>query len=197
LPSPPYQLLWAAIGLFLTIGGTFIVAFITNLPWQWAESGVQVYPLNVTYQIAAVLLVACVGGPFAGSLAQIAYIAVGLLVWPVFTHGGGLTYIQEPSFGYLVGFIPGAWICGSLAFKRPGQLESFAYSCLWGLLAIHLTGIAYLIGLHLFSSVGGGWAALWEGLRHYSLSLWILPGQLAMVCTVSVCAYALRRLLFY
>ncbi|NJL02980.1 MAG: biotin transporter BioY [Spirulinaceae cyanobacterium SM2_1_0] len=194
-PSVPYKLSWALIGLFLTIGGTFVVAFITNLPWKWAEEGIQVYSLNVNYQIAAVLLVACLGGPLAGSLAQLAYIAVGLSGLQVFYLGGGINYVQEPAFGYLLGFIPGAWLCGLLAFKRDVQLESLAYSCLCGLLAIHVTGILYLIGLHLFSAIGGGWAALWSDFLN--LSVHILPGQLAIVCAVSVLAYILRRLMFY
>ncbi len=195
LLSTPYKLLWAAIGLLLTIGGTFVVAFITNLPWKWASEGVQVYSLNVSFQIAAVLLIACLGGRFAGSLAQIAYIAIGLAGLQVFYLGGGLDYVQQPAFGYLLGFIPGAWICGSLAFKRPVQLEHLAYSCLCGLFAIHFTGIAYLIGMHLFSAIGGGWGALWQDFLNHSIR--ILPGQLAIVCAVSVWAYVLRRLMFY
>lgn len=193
--SIPYKLLWALIGVFLTIGGMFVVAFITNVPWKWPEEGVQVYALNTSYQIAAVLLVACLGGPWAGSLAQVAYLAIGLAGLPVFYNGGGLDYIQQPSFGYLLGFIPGAWICGYLAFGQPVKLEALARSGLWGLAAIHATGIAYLLGMHLFSPLGGGWRALWSDFLSHSV--WILPSQLAIVCAMAVCAYGLRRLLFY
>jgi biotin transport system substrate-specific component len=30
--------MWALIGLFLTIGGTLIEAFITNAPWAWSQN---------------------------------------------------------------------------------------------------------------------------------------------------------------
>jgi len=34
-----------------------------------------------------------------------------------FAQGGGIDYPKQPQFGYLLGFIPGAWVCGFLAFQ--------------------------------------------------------------------------------
>ena len=70
------------------------------------------FSLGVTYQIGGVLLVGCLGGKNAGALSQIAYLVMGLTLLPVFADGGGIGYVKLSQFGYLLGFIPGAWICG-------------------------------------------------------------------------------------
>ncbi|MDB9312390.1 biotin transporter BioY [Spirulina sp. CS-785/01] len=202
-PHPPskrrlarvYVVLWAIIGLALTIGGTLIPAAITNVPWHWSEDGLQVHPLMVTCQVGAVLLVGCLGGETAGAIAQLAYLILGLFWQPIFTHGGGLEYIQEPTFGYLLGFIPGAWLCGRIAFRTHAKLETLALSSFAGLFTIHGAGVLYLMGLHLFSPIGDGILALIHAILRYSL--YPLPGQLVVVCAVSVIAFFLRRILFY
>lgn len=187
------QLLWSLIGLLLTISGTFLQAYATNAPWGWSEHGIQTIPLGVTYQIGAVLLVGCLGGSNAGALSQIAYLILGLSWLFVFAQGGGLGYFQLPNFGYLLGFVPGAWVCGYLAFRVPAKLESLASSCLCGLLIIHLCGLTYLILNQIFH-----WSSqlpLLQSVLKYSV--YPLPGQLAVVCAVTVLAYVLRLILFY
>lgn len=188
--SAPLELIWALIGLLLTIGGTFLEASIASPSWNGIQEGIPIHSLGVTYQIGAVLLVGCLGGKNAGALSQIAYVALGLMWLPVFTEGGGLDYIQQPTFGYLLGFIPGAWVCGWLAFKMTLRLESLAFSCVCGLLSVHAIGLIYLAINLLFDA-----QTLIDGVFKYSV--YPLPGQLAVVCAVTVLAFILRRLMFY
>ncbi|MBD1868389.1 biotin transporter BioY [Leptolyngbya sp. FACHB-671] len=193
--TPPTELLWALIGLILTIGGTFLEAFTTNLPWNWSQDGVQTYSLQVNFQVGAVLLVGCLGGKRAAALSQIAYLILGLTRFPVFTQGGGLDYIYQPSFGYLLGFIPGAWVCGSFAFRLPSRLESLAFSCLSGLFTIHATGLGYLIATYMLRWVDINALSFPQAVLNFSI--YPIPGQLAVVCAVTVLAFALRHLMFY
>jgi len=191
----PTELLWALIGLLLTIGGTFLEAYITNVPWNWTQQGVQAHSLGITYQIGAVLLVGCMGGKNAGAISQIAYLALGLTPWfPIFSQGGGIDYLTQPTFGYLLGFIPGAWVCGLLAFKAPQRLESLAFSCICGLLVIHITGLTYLI-LTNSLSLGAGSLPLWKEALMYSV--YPVPAQMVIVCAVTVLAFFLRQLMLY
>ncbi|MCL1471722.1 biotin transporter BioY [Argonema antarcticum] len=191
----PTELLWALIGLLLTIGGTFLEASLPSPPWQWSDSGIPTYPLGVTYQIGAVLLVGCLGGKNAGALSQIAYLVLGLTWLPVFTQGGGISYIKEPSFGYLLGFVPGAWLCGFVAFRTPLKLESLAFSCLCGLLTVHVIGLSYLVLSDWLSWTNTSDVPLWSAVLRYSF--YALPGQLAIVCAITVLAFILRHLIFY
>ena len=192
--SVPNELLWALIGLLLTIGGTFLEAFVTNPPWSWSGQGIHTISLGVTYQIGAVLLTACLGGKNAGALSQIAYVVLGLNL-PIFTQGGGISYLKEPSFGYLLGFIAGAWVCGFLAFRMPPRVESLAFSCICGLLTIHIYGLGYLIIFHTINLPVVGGLPLWQAIMKYSI--YPVPGQLVVVCAVTVLAFALRQLMFY
>jgi biotin transport system substrate-specific component len=185
------ELLWALIGLLLTIGGTFLPASVALPSRDWGHQAIQMHALGITYQFGAGLLVGCVAGKNPATLSQVAYVLLGLTPWfPVFSKGGGLGYLAEPSFGYILGFIPGAWICGYLAFKAVPKLEVLLISCLTGLLSIHITGLLYLGGLRLLGMVN-----FIQLLLKFSVEA--LPGQFAVVCAVTILAYGLRHLLFY
>ncbi len=187
------ELLWALVGLILTVSGTFFEASMISPPWLWLQSDtIQTYSLGVTCQIGAVLLIACLGGKNAATLSQIAYLVLGLIWYPVFTHGGGVAYIKEPTFGYLLGFVPAAWICGFLAFQWKPRLESLALSCLCGLASIHLIGLLYIAYLRLSQSLGDNWLQIMS-----TYSLYPIPSQLALICAVAVLAFSLRQVLFY
>lgn len=178
----------------LTVGGTFVEAFTTSPPWLWSEQGVQIQSLGVTFQVGAVLLTGCMGGKNAGALSQLAYVVLGLIWLPIFSQGGGWSYLIEPTFGYILGFIPGAWLCGYIAFTLSPKLENLGISCFGGLLIIHLVGAAYLLALTSlgFQTQQSLVPAIWE----YSLDP-LFPGHFVVVCAVAVLAYALRHLLFY
>ncbi|WP_169611615.1 biotin transporter BioY [Nodosilinea sp. P-1105] len=196
----PFELLWALIGLVLTIVATWMEAFTINPPWAWGSSGVELMSLGVSFQVGAVLLTGCVGGRNAAALSQIAYLVLGLALFrvfefPVFTQGGGLSYVREPGFGYLVAFVPAGWICGYLAFQEPPKLENLAYSALCGLGIIHGLGIIYLTFASLLGWLQTVSASYWELLLAYSLVP--LPGHLVVVCAVAVLSLTLRHLLFY
>ena len=141
------------------------------------------------------MLVGCLGGKNAGALSQIAYLILGLTSLPVFSQGGGIGYFQQPQFGYLLGFVPGAWVCGSLAFQVPRKLEYLAFCCVCGLLTIHLFGLGYLILSHIFHWTSPQALPFLQTALQYSF--YPLPGQLAIVCAVTVLVYGLRLLLFY
>ena len=59
-----------------------------------------VVPITLQYFFCA--LGALLLGAKKGALAQILYVAVGLIGIPIFTKGGGPQYIFQPSFGYLI-----------------------------------------------------------------------------------------------
>jgi biotin transport system substrate-specific component len=192
--SPLDKALWAVIGLLLTISGVFIEVAIPVPPLAWPIdwSHVPTYSLGVTLQIGAILLVGCMAGRNAAALSQIAYLILGLSGFQIFAQGGGLGYLREPTFGYLLGFLPGAWVCGHIAFQQHRRLDNLIMSCLWGLGAIHFVGLVYLTVLSTFRITSANW---WDAVLRYSV--YPLPGQFIIVCTVAAVAYLMRILLFY
>jgi biotin transport system substrate-specific component len=190
------DILWALVGLILTIGGTFVEVFVTNFPWDWSNQGIQTQALGVSCQIGAVLLIGCLGGKKPAIISQIAYLFLGLTFLPVFSLGGGLGYIFEPSFGYLLGFIPASWLCGLLAFRAGKlKLEQLAFSCLVGLLVIHFFGMIYLVILSILNLLDTETITLSQAIINYSV--YPVPGQLILICAVVVIAFIFRLILLH
>ena len=208
--SRPYILMWTIVGLFLTIGANFVPAYVISAPWQWLSNGVTTHPLGFKCQIGAVLLISCLGGRTAGVLTQVTYLLLGLLWLQVFNDGGGLEYLQKPSFGYLLAFIPGAWVCGQLAFKRSKgaiasrnispiaftpYLEELGLSCLCGLVTIHIIGIIYLSLFQLVNWQQLGGFKLWDLLLTYSIYPFF--SHLVLGCAATLFAFILRKIMLY
>ncbi|WP_309733493.1 biotin transporter BioY [Chamaesiphon sp. OTE_75_metabat_556] len=201
----PYIFMWTIVGLLLTIGASFIPVYVTSSPWQWLNvGGVSAYPLGFKCQVGAVLSIGCLGGRTAGALSQATYVLLGAIGLQVFNDGGGLGYLQKPAFGYLLGFIPGAWVCGQLAFRRrfaksevrsTPPVEQLGLSCLLGLLTIHAVGILYLVLFQLVNWQSSGEFKLVEAIGTYSIEPFI--SQLVLGCSATLIAFILRRLMFY
>jgi len=90
-------------------------------------------------------------GAKAGMLSQLLYVAVGLAGIPVFTQGGGIGYVMQPSFGYLLGLIPAAYAIGAVIErqKKPTYF-GISVSVLTGLIILYLIGVPYLYAIYNF-----------------------------------------------
>ncbi|NLB21371.1 MAG: biotin transporter BioY [Clostridium sp.] len=87
--------------------------------------------------------------------AQLLYVFLGLVGFPIFTGGGGIGYIFYPTFGYLIGFIIAAFIMGALKERitKPKFLTLFLISLI-GLVIIYSFGVSYLLFIRNFYLVG-------------------------------------------
>lgn len=168
---------------------------MAGIPLNWLDPEIPIMSLRVTWQIGAVLLIGSLGGRNAAAISQVAYLILGLTWFNVFTAGGGPSYIFQPTFGYLLGFVPAAWLCGWLTFRLPRRLESLAFSNLCGLLTIHAAGLSYLAIAHAANWQNTGLVSLTRTAVNYSIIP--LPGQLVLVCAVAVIAFLLQHLLLY
>lgn len=105
------------------------------------------FPGKVTLQIFFVLLCARALPPLPSFLAVFAYIALGLCGVPILSMGGGLQYVLQPTFGYLLGFLAGAPLASRLyrleCFKaRPRLRHTVPGAAL--LLVSYAAGAPYL-----------------------------------------------------
>ena len=102
-----------------------------------------------TLQFFFVLLAGILLGSKLGGLAVLLYVVIGLAGLPVFASGGGLAYVLRPSFGYLLGFIVGAYLTGLVSESvtwTPIKRYTFAVFC--GLLATYFI-LNYYVGTHV------------------------------------------------
>ncbi|RYC31655.1 biotin transporter BioY [Lichenibacterium minor] len=84
-----------------------------------AKLSVPFFPVPVTMQSLAVLLIAAAFGSRLGAATMALYLVEGALGLPVFAgtpaHGIGLPYMMGSTGGYLLGYVPAAFAVGFLA----------------------------------------------------------------------------------
>jgi biotin transport system substrate-specific component len=79
-----------------------LTAFFAALTAVGAFIKIPFYPVPLTLQTFFTLLAAMVLPPLWAACSQLLYLGVGLIGLPVFANGGGLAYVMQPTFGYLV-----------------------------------------------------------------------------------------------
>ncbi|HEV7718617.1 MAG TPA: biotin transporter BioY [Arsenicitalea sp.] len=80
-----------------------------------ARTSVPVQPVAVTLQTFAVAALAAAFGWRIAVSTVLLYLVEGLSGFPVFSTGGGIDYVMRPSFGFLLGYLPMAYIIGRAA----------------------------------------------------------------------------------
>ena len=159
------------------------------LPQQ--DLSLSIIPLHSNWQIQGVLMTALLFGPEIGMICSISYLIIGLFYLPVFHGGGSVGYILTHDFGYLLGFLPAAWICGYLS-KRNSKANLINYSSytILALCILHIIGIIYLI----LGKVLGNWI---DNLSDLILinTLLPFPTQLLLCLSISLISLFLKRLL--
>ncbi|RKY01440.1 biotin transporter BioY [Candidatus Poribacteria bacterium] len=140
-------------------------------------------PVPITFQTFAVLLSGLALGPYLGLASTALYLAMGLSGLPIFSMGGGLSYLLGPTGGYLVGFLLASHVVGRLAWR--GWDRSYL-RCLAamgiGELLIYLPG---LLWLSRFVPKGSLLAA---GLIPF------IPGDLIKIGLIALCMPTVWRL---
>jgi len=147
---------WRAIAYRVCwlVAGSLLIAILAQL-------AVPLYPVPVTGQTFAVLLVGAALGPGLGAATVLLYLLEGSMGLPVFSQGrSGLAMFLGPTGGYLLGFVVAAAVVGVLA--RMGWDRRFwttMAAMLIGNLVIYCTGLSWLcmgLGMSLGSSMGVG-----------------------------------------
>lgn len=98
---------------------------------------------SITLQFFFCCMAGFLLGPYWGAASQLVYVLLGLIGLPVFTEGGGLTYLARPGFGFLLGLIPAAFLTGLLSQKRPGTFFRQILAALLGLTALYVVGVPW------------------------------------------------------
>jgi len=114
-----------------------------------------------TLQTFGVFLVAGFFGARKGFMAVLVYIILGAIGLPVFSAGrSGLGALLGETGGYIMAFLPAAYLCGRICEKNEKST------------AIHI--LAMLLGLIVCYTLGTLWAAFAYLKNSESLGLWVL-----------------------
>jgi biotin transport system substrate-specific component len=141
----------------------------------------------VTLQTLAVAALAAGFGWRIGVATVALYIAEGLSGLPVFASGGGIDYVLRPSFGFILGYLPMAYIIGRAADLGAsgrivllfgamvlGDAVAFAFGFTWLRVVANVivqTGSALPGWLDAANLIGTAWAGavapfvMWDVLK--------------------------------
>lgn len=98
---------------------------------------------TITLQCFFTAMAGLLLGARLGALSQALYVGLGLVGLPIFAAGGGFSYVFNPTFGFLLGLIPAAWVIGRLAEKNRTPLR-LALACAAGFAVLYAIGLPYI-----------------------------------------------------
>ena len=123
----------------LIISGSLLIALC-------AQVAIPLWPVPVTGQTFAVLMIGALLGARRGCLAVLAYIIEGAGGLPVFALGrGGVAVLSGPTGGYLIGFVAASYITGLLAERGwDRRIGTTVLAMVFGNMAIYAFGLLWL-----------------------------------------------------
>ena len=136
---------------------------------------------SITLQTFFTAMAGCVLGLWYGALSQLVYVALGLVGLPIFTQGGGIGYLIQPTCGFLIGLIPAAWVIGRIAGRKP-EPKQIVPACLLGYGVLYAIGVPYMaLILNTFLGKGMGFSAImWAGMIPF------LPGDMIKILCITL-----------
>ncbi len=111
----------------------------------FARIQVPFYPVPVTMQTLAVMIIAMAYGSKLGTATLFSYLLAGFLGAPVFAGGAGFAYMAGPTGGYLLGFLAVGVVLGGLADRGwTRNWQTTAVAMVLGTAIIYCFGVAWL-----------------------------------------------------
>ncbi|MCI5849541.1 MAG: biotin transporter BioY [Lachnospiraceae bacterium] len=172
------QMTYVSMFTVLIIIGAFIKVPVPVVPFT-----LQFFFTNM----AGILL-----GSRLGSLSVLIYMLLGLAGLPVFSAGGGISYVFVPSFGYIIGFVIGTFVTGYIVEKsRNKSFKVYLISGFAGLLIVYLMGMIYyyIISNYIIDVAIGLWP-----LFLYCFIL-AVPGDILLCIICSTLAGRLKKIM--
>lgn len=134
----------------LVLAGTAFIAIA-------AQISIPFFPVPLTMQTLAILIVGMTFGSRLGAVTVIAYLLEGAAGLPVFANGGAtLAYMFGPTGGFLLGFVALAYIAG-LAAERSKSFGIMVAGAIVGSIVLYIPGVAWPMALAEMFGAEGKW----------------------------------------
>lgn len=134
----------------LVLAGTAFIAIA-------AQISIPFFPVPLTMQTLAILIVGLTFGSRLGAMTVVAYLLEGAAGLPVFANGGAtLAYMFGPTGGFLLGFIALAYIAG-LAAERSKSFGVMVVGAVIGSIILYIPGVAWPMALAEMFGIEGKW----------------------------------------
>lgn len=101
-------------------------------------------PLPFTMQLFFVVMSGLLLGSKRGAISCGVYMALGLIGVPIFTQGGGVSYVLQPSFGYIIGFVFASFFIGLITERKKNPTTcNMLLAAFVGLVIAYVVGMLY------------------------------------------------------
>ncbi len=132
----------------VVVGGSLLIALCAQLAIGW--------PVPVTGQTFAVLMIGALLGARRASVSVLTYIMAGAAGLPVFAHGrSGFTALSGFTGGYLFGFVFAVYVVGLLAERGwDRRIGTTILAMIFGNLVIYAFGLLWLYCLVCMGKLG-------------------------------------------
>ena len=118
--------------------------------------------IPLTLQTMMVILAGLLLTPKQVFISYSLFLGMGIIGFPVFASGGGIAYVLQPSFGFLLSFPIAAGLISFL--RRKLHLHSYHTLfplCMLGLILIYILGCLYMYGiLNFYMGLGKSMGAV-------------------------------------
>ncbi len=121
-----------------------LIALFTALAAVGAFIKIPIGTVPVTLQFAFCNLAMLLLGVKWGTLSIGLYVILGLVGVPVFTLGGGFSYVLQPTFGYILGFVAGCFLGGLICSRGTMGLARRLVASFVNLAVVYVIGVLYL-----------------------------------------------------
>ena len=140
--------------VLLVLGGSLFIALA-------AQVSVPMFPVPMTLQTLAVLIVGLSFGSRLGAATLLAYLAEGAMGLPVFAKAMNGAAFFGPTAGFLIGFVGLAWLAGYAVEK--GWARGFvttSISCIVASALLYIPGVMWPMGVAGAFGLEGGWVGV-------------------------------------
>ncbi len=178
-----------AVDAALVVAGVVLVALLAKVSFF-------IGPIPITGQTLGVIVVGAALGSRRGAASLATYMLVGLAGLPVFAGPtAGPAYVLAPSFGFVIGFIPAAFVAGWFAERAWDRKPWLAFVGFVAASVIpFLVGVPYM-ALILATVLGadvtlasvldaGVWPFIVPGLIKAAFAALVVPAAWALVRAV-------------
>lgn len=147
--------------VLLVLAGTVFVAIA-------AQISVPFFPVPLTLQTLAVLLIGLTYGSRLGAITLATYVLEGAAGLPVFANFGSTASLVGPTAGFIFGFILMAYIAGLVADRGEKRIIPMAIMGIIASVALYIPGVAWPMGVASVFGIDAGWVGttadkIWAG----------------------------------
>lgn len=155
----------------------------------------------LTFQTFFMFLAGLLLEPKYALFSQLVYTAIGLLGLPVFSQGGGLSYVLAPSFGFVLGFSLCATLISLLVRKnlsaliwghtgKPARIAKITLYAIVSVMSMYIVGVAYMYFIyHVYLNEPKNILSLAAGM-----GVFVLADGIKLAAAIPLAAAVLRRL---